>query len=158
MFKAFVKEGRTAITLIVDGGPDWSTASLLNTLFFFCLWRDADLAMLVVCPYAARYSAYNPIEYLWSPLSKKLSGVQFSSKATGDTKPPCQLSGITAEEQELKEAEVFDSAIHDLCSVHWADITYDGYSCHPHHIKCINESAPMYNDHSDVCSFLQCPL
>ena len=84
MFKGVVKEGRTAITLIVDGGPDWSTASLLNTLFFFRLWRDTDLDMLVVCSYAARYSAYNPIEHLWSPLSKELSGVQFSSKATGD--------------------------------------------------------------------------
>ena len=48
MFKAVVKEDRTAITLIVDSGPDWSTAALLNTLFFR-LWRDADLDMLVVC-------------------------------------------------------------------------------------------------------------
>ena len=155
MLKAVVKEGRTAITLIVDGGPDWSTALLLNTMFFFRLWRDADLN---VCSYAARYSAYNPIEHLWSPLSKKLSGVQFSSKAIGDTKPPCQLPGLTAEERSLKEAEVFDTAINDLCSVHWADITFDGYPCHPQHIKCINELASMYSDHDNVQSFLRCPL
>jgi len=50
--KAVVKEGRTVIVIIVDGRPDWTPASLLN-LFF----RDAGLDMLVVCSYAARYSA-----------------------------------------------------------------------------------------------------
>ena len=95
--KAVVEEGRTAVVIIVDGGPDWSPGSLLNNLFFFCLWRDAGLDILVVCSYAARFSAYNPIEHLWSP-SKKLCGVQFSSKASGDTKPPSQMSGLTTEE------------------------------------------------------------
>jgi len=56
--KAVVKEGHTAVVIIVDGGPDWTPASLLNTLVFFCLWRDAGLDILVVCSYAARYSAY----------------------------------------------------------------------------------------------------
>ena len=49
-------------------------------------------------------------------------------------------------------------AINDLCSVHWADFAFDGYSCHPQHIKCISESTPMYSDHNDVESFLRCPL
>ena len=77
---------------MVAGGPDWNTGSLLNNLFFFRLWRDAGLDMLVVCSYSARYSAYNPIEHLWSPLSKKLCGVQLSSKASG---LPCQIAGIS---------------------------------------------------------------
>ena len=62
--KVVVREGRTAVVIIVDGCPDWTPASLLNNLFFFRLWRDAGLDMLVVCSYAARYSAYNPIEHL----------------------------------------------------------------------------------------------
>lgn len=34
IMKAVVQEGRTVVTIIADGEPDWSTASLLNTLFF----------------------------------------------------------------------------------------------------------------------------
>lgn len=105
-------EGRSALTLIVDGGPDWNTG---NCMSFFRLWRDADLDLLVVCSYAARYSAY--IEHLWSPLSKKLGGVRFSSRAAGDNKPPCQVAGIAAEERRQREAEVFDRAINGLVSL-----------------------------------------
>ena len=148
-------EGRSALTLLVDGGPDWNTGSLLNTLSFFRLWRDADLDMLVVCSYAAKYSAYNPIEHMWSPLSKKLSGVRFSSKAGDDEKPPCQLSGLTADEKRLKEAEVFDAAIADLCSTHWKDATFDNFECSPVPVSCIDD-LPLhtYSDHEDVHSFL----
>ena len=32
IFKAVVAEGRTAVLVIADGGPDWSTGSLLNTV------------------------------------------------------------------------------------------------------------------------------
>ena len=118
--------------------------------------------MLDVCSYAARYSAFNPIEHLWSPLSKKLSGVQFSSKACGDTKPPCQISGLTAQEQQQKESEVFDRAIVDLCmypvaTVHWANVTFDGYPVIPIHVKCLGESKTC-NDHDNVHAFLSYPL
>ena len=70
--KAVVEEGRTAVVIIVDSGPDWSPGSLFNNLFFFRLWRDAGLDMLV-----------NPIEHLWSPLSKKFCGIQFLPKLVG---------------------------------------------------------------------------
>ena len=71
------------------------------------------LDMLDVCSYAARYSAYNPIEHLWSPLSKKLSGVQFSAKANGDSKPPCQISELSKQEIQHK----YYRAIDELCSI-----------------------------------------
>ena len=74
------------------------TGLLLLCLFCFRLWRDAGLDMRIVCSYAARYLAYNSIEHLWSLMSKKLSGVQFSSRAGGDTKPPCQIAGLTEQE------------------------------------------------------------
>ena len=35
--KAVVEEGRTALVIKFDGGPDWSPASVLNNLFFFVL-------------------------------------------------------------------------------------------------------------------------
>ena len=151
-------EQRTAVTLLVDGGPDWSTSSLLNCLFFYRLWRDVGLDVLIVCSYAARCLSYNPIEHLWAPLSKHLSGVQFSAVASGDRKPPCQLSGITAQERKQKEAIVFDNTINELCSVHWANATFDGYPCHSFHIRCLDDKPPIYDDHEDIQSFLRCPL
>ena len=84
--------------------------------------------------------------------------LQFSAKAPGDRKPPCQLSGITAEERRHKEAVVFDSAINELCSVHWANVTYDSYPCRFNHINCIDDTAPLYDDYNDVQCFLRCPL
>jgi len=85
------------LILTVDGGPDWSTNSLVNALFYMRLWRDNNLDVLVATSFAARFSAFNPIEHLWSPLSKKLDGVTFSAVAPGDSKPPSQISGISDE-------------------------------------------------------------
>ena len=63
ILEAVVKEGKTVVTLIVDGGPDWSTSSLLNALYFMRLWKACNLDMLCVTSFAARYSAYNPTEH-----------------------------------------------------------------------------------------------
>ena len=76
ILKAVVQEGRTVVTIIGDGGPDWSTSSLLNALFFMRMWRECDLDILCVTSFAARYSAYNLIEHLWSPMSKRLTSVR----------------------------------------------------------------------------------
>ena len=91
--------------------------------------------LVLTCLLSARIlQGYNPIEHLWSPLSKKLCGVQLSSKASG---LPCQIAGISTQEQRQKESEVFDRDIDDLCSVHWADVTFDGY---PIHVKCVSDT------------------
>ena len=48
IMKAVVQEGRTVVTITADGGLDWSTASLLNALFFMRMWRECDLDILCV--------------------------------------------------------------------------------------------------------------
>ena len=97
------------------------------------------------------------IEHFWSSLSKKLSGVQFSPRVDGDDKPPCQVSGITAEEHRQKEAIVFDKVIDELCSIYWAGATFNGYPYNPVHIKCISEEA-VYKGDDEIHSFLRCPI
>ena len=84
---------------------DWSTSSLVNALFYMRLWRDNRLDVLVTISIAARFSAFNPIEHLWSSLSKKLNGVNLSAVhvAPGDSKLPCQISGISNEERSQKK-------------------------------------------------------
>ena len=99
-----VREGKTIITLIVDGGPDWSTGSLLNAVYFRRLWKVCNLDMLCITSFAARYSAYNPIEHLWSILSKKLACVRLSAIADGDNKAPYYISGISDEEKKSKRS------------------------------------------------------
>ena len=64
-----------SFVLLSDGGPDFSPSSVLNHLFLFRLFKVLHLDMLSVSTYAARYSAFNPIEHLWSVMSNKLSGV-----------------------------------------------------------------------------------
>ena len=129
--EAVVSEGRTVITLIVDGGPDWSTNSLLNAMSFLRLWKSCNLDILCVTSFAARYSAYNPIEHLWSVLSKKLASVKLSAVADGDAKAPYYLSGITEEQKKAKEAEVFDRAITEISDVHWNKTVFDGFPVVP---------------------------
>ena len=52
---AVVQEGRTIVTVIADGGPDWSTASILNALYYMHLCRRCDLDMFCLTLFAARY-------------------------------------------------------------------------------------------------------
>eukprot|EP00731_Ephydatia_muelleri_P006878 Em0003g1126a len=63
----------------------------------------------------ARYSAYNPIEHLWSVLSK---------------------NGITDEQRKAKESQVFDDAIEEIADVHWNNAVFDGFPITPVPVKC----------------------
>ena len=52
------------------------------------VWKNSGLDILGVVRYAAKYSAYNNIEHLWSPLSKSLSLVLLPSILEGDSGEP----------------------------------------------------------------------
>ena len=70
---------------------------------FFRLFKELNLDFLSVSTYVARYSAFNPIEHLWSSLSNRLSGVVLPSKLNNEDRPPCQQSGTS--EENIKEKE-----------------------------------------------------
>lgn len=61
MIDEVVKEGRTVVTIIADGGPDWSTKSLLNAFFFFQLWKDCDLDILCITSFALAIQLITPL-------------------------------------------------------------------------------------------------
>lgn len=150
-----VSEGKRVVTLIIDGGPDWSASSLLNALYFMRLWKACSLDMLCITSFAARYSAYNPIEHLWSVLSKKLESVQLFAIATSDDKAPYYISGITDEQRKAKESQVFDGAIEEITDVHWNNAVFDGFPIIPVPVKCNDHFA---SDHDKVSKFLKTPL
>ena len=76
----------TLLMALADGDPDFSLNSELNPLYFYRLFRKLNLDMLSVFSYAARYSTFNPVEHLWTPLSNHLSGVVFSARLKGESK------------------------------------------------------------------------
>ena len=107
ILSAQVKDGKGIAFVKVDNGPDWNLSSLVNEVFFCRLWRRANLDILGIVSYAAKWSAYNNIEHLWSPMSKKLANVILPSVLPGDLKPPYQQTHLSAKEIKSKEAKVF---------------------------------------------------
>ena len=106
ILSAQVKDGKTCAFIKVDNGPDWNLHSLVNSLYLSRLWKDTGLDLLCIVSYAAKYSAYNNIEHLWSPISKKLCSVVLPSILEGDEKEPCKMSHLTPEERKEKEMKV----------------------------------------------------
>ena len=147
---------RNSYMFVSDGGPDFSPSSVLNQLFLFRLFKTLCLDFFVVFTYAARYSAYNPIEHLWSKMSNKLSGVVFSSAEKSGGKPPIHQSGLTAEELMQKEKIVFDKAMTELES-YWKDVNFDNHKVFTSVIKT-NEDKLLFDDYETVKKFLACPL
>jgi len=68
-----VKDGKTVAFIKVDNGPDWNLLNITNMLYFGRMWKDSGLDIFGIMSYAAQWSAYNNIEHLWSPMSKKLA-------------------------------------------------------------------------------------
>ena len=68
--------GKSSVLLTVDGGPNWSTTSLINIYFYHSFWRKKELTLLTVTSYAPGFSAYNSIEHLWSPVSKRFTSAK----------------------------------------------------------------------------------
>ena len=89
--------------IMSDSCPDFCPTSVLNMIYYYRLFKKIDLDTLSAFTYATCYSAFNCIEHLWSPLSNKLSGGTFSNIASGDSKPPNQLS---LPENEIKEKKL----------------------------------------------------
>ena len=106
LLTAQVKDGKGIAFLKVDNGPDWNLLSVVNSFYFFRLWRDSELNVLEICSYAARYSAYNNIEHTWSLMSRRLASVILPSVLEGDIVPPYKQRNLYLDEIREKEAQV----------------------------------------------------
>lgn len=159
ILEAEVQKGKTVAFILTDNGPDWQTSSLCNLLYFMRVWRDTGLDMLLLCSFAARHSAYNPIEHLWSPLSKHLAGVILPAKLPGEDKAPCQQR-LTEAEQRQKEAKVFDNAMGEICDDFWKGHTFDGFPVSAQAIPCIpdEDDESLYSDYNDVHKLIRGPI
>ena len=94
---------RNCVLLTVDDSPNWSTTSYKNIFCLYKYWRKEDLDLLTVTSYAAGCAAYNSIEHLWAPISKKLTDVKGNPCADGDDVAPAFLPKLTKEEIEKRK-------------------------------------------------------
>ena len=159
MLKKEMEENKKSVFFVLsDNGPDFYPSALINTIYYYQLFCHLQLDMLSVLTYAARYSAFNPIEHLRSPLSNALAGVIQPSCVPGESLPPAKQSTKTQtpEERRSKEKIVFDNAM-STCSAHWKNITFDNFPINVHIVKC-NQDELLFNDYEEVKKFLSCPL
>ena len=127
------KEGKKAVTIICDGGPDWSPKSTPNLINFGRLWRDLNLDILILTSYAPGHSRYNPIERSWAPLSRWLTGVTLPISLEGKTSPWVDFAGQSENEIRNRKAEVLDEACRK-CSKYWDGKKIDSF---PVRVTCI---------------------
>ena len=123
--------------LTVDGGPDWSTASFTNIYFYHSYWRKKELTLLTVTSYAPGFSAYNSIEHLWSPVSKRFTSVKANPCDEGDDVPPVMMPGISDDQLISKEHEVFDRITDVVCQNYLKDLKFNNRgTSSKHSVRC----------------------
>ena len=142
--------------LLSDGGPGFTPNSVLNSIFFFRLFKEPNLDLLPVSPYVARYSAFIPIEHLWPTLSNKFAGVVLPSNLDGNCQPSSQQSRLSKETVQQKEKVLLDKAIKNVLT-HWKNTMFDDFDVNISAIPCAEAKNPWY-DYERVKAFLYSSL
>ena len=150
VFKENRSQEKGVVVLISDNEPDWTVNSLTNIYFLYRLWKDCNLDALILNSYCPGYSAYNPIEHAWSPLSSALSGVVLPATLPDESLPPCK-QGIPSAEQKEKEAKVSDNAMRRL-DEYWCNVNFDGFKVSSSHQPCLENGTPHNAEVHDLLS------
>jgi len=92
------RKNKGAVTIIFDGGPDWSTKFTPNLIHYGRLWKNLTIDVLVMTCYAPGHSRFNPIEHCWAPFSKELTGVTLPISVSEDVPSPSEDNTLLEEE------------------------------------------------------------
>ena len=149
-----LKSDKSVYFFLADGGPDFNPSHIANDLYYYRLFKKLDADILGVMTYAARYSAFNPIEHCWSPLSNKLSGVTFSPLENEDD---ASAPGFSKEELKEKEKVVFDRAMKSLAEYHWNNFKFNEFPVDVEPVL-VGEDELLFDDYDRVKSFLKTPI
>ncbi|XP_072168657.1 uncharacterized protein [Diadema setosum] len=120
-----VTRGKHALFLVADGGPDFNVNHATNWFFYGRFFREMNLDALVVTSFCPGDSAMNPIEHLWAPCTRRLTGVALPSSLPGEMLPPSQQR-LEPEDRLLKEHRVFNLAMDRIKNSYWKDLTFAG--------------------------------
>ena len=106
-----ISKMKSIFMFLADGVPNFNPAHTINQLFYFRLFKKLEADILCVMTYAARHSAFNSIENLWSACADRLSGVVFSPIADGDESAPALQTKLSSDVSVDKEKRTFDRAM-----------------------------------------------
>ena len=142
-----VRQGRSLLVLIADGGPDFNVNHVVNEMYYGRLFKQCKLDALVATSYCPGHSALNPVERLWAPCTRALTSASIPAALPGE-RPPCHQSGLTKEAKLSKEKAIFNKAMADI-EKYWATTTYAGKPIHITSILSGADDTP-FNDFSRV--------
>ena len=145
------RKNKGPVTIICDGGPDWSKKFTPNLINFGRLWKNLKIDVLVLTCYAPGHSRFNPIEHCWAPISKKLTGVTLPISVSEDVPSPWKDNTLVEEEKIKSKREVLDHAI-DTCKKYWHNKRYDSFPIKVFSVPC-KGSTPLERVHELVKSF-----
>ena len=113
-----------AVTIICDGGPNWSTKFTPNLIKYRQLWKNLKIDVFVMTCYETVHSRFNSNKQCWAPLSKELTRVPLSISVTEDNFPMGRKHCARRGKNKTKKGEVLNNAI-DTCKKYWHDKRYD---------------------------------
>ncbi|XP_022108390.1 uncharacterized protein LOC110988821 [Acanthaster planci] len=102
-FPLIQESKKTCITILADRGSDFNVNHLMNELF-----RDLHLDVLLATTHCPGFSARNPIEHVWSVLTRASVSIYLLDHLPGKSNPAKEPDGNIRRE---KEREAFDSAL-----------------------------------------------
>jgi len=118
-------------------------------LYFRQMWKDSGLDIFGIMSYAAQWSAYNNIEHLWSPMSKKLANAVLPQILEEEQTPPCQQRDLSKKEMAEKEARLFDQVMSLIKDKYWHETEFNGCEITTLVRQSLEKEAP-YNDYAYI--------
>ena len=93
MYKGKPRSARKPVLMCyADGGPDWQIESQKTFYYYRRFFMKSGLDAFGMGSGGGGYSAFNPIERSWAPVSKQLSSVYLSDKLPGEDEAPIKQS------------------------------------------------------------------
>lgn len=86
LYKMLNEINASTISFFIKGGPKFIPNFIINAMFYDRPFKEVNFDLLLVLIDAARYSSFNSIEHLWSPISNRFSSVILSPVVEGESK------------------------------------------------------------------------
>ena len=144
MYKGKPTSARKPVLMCyADGGPDWQVESQKTLYYYGRFFQKSGLDAFGMGSGGGGYSAFNPIERSWAPVSKQLSSVYLSDKLPGEDEAPIKQSGLTATQLANKEHVVFDSAMEHAAKLWNNNFSIGGHPVMAEVVPCAAKPTPF---------------
>ena len=133
--------GKSYVTIFADGGADFNVNHITNEWYYMKIFKNLNLDVLLATTHCPGFSARNPIEHVWSVLTKaSVSIYMYLPDHLPNEQPPAKQR-LNPEEKLVKENQVFDAALKKL-DLYWDDLQYDGLKINVTHRSSLHQPTP----------------